>query len=224
LRVFAFEKMLLALRGYVVTKLKFSLLFFLSFNCSSEALFPIQTRVCEPFNENLAAQRSPTKLLKSNAKDQLSQLTFKFDVVGYDENGRTVSEINEVPHVAIPVKNGWLLGSDRGEWGGRLVYKTDDGNQKNIIDDNIKDIYEYSYGYIVVAGLGHMGASKGTIYLVTFKNNNYVAEQIHSLIASPKASWLTSTGELLINHGQMFSSVYTPSGMLYRVDCKNIKN
>jgi hypothetical protein len=207
-----------------VSKFKFSLLFFLSFNCSSEALLPIQTRECETFNESLAAQRSPTKLLKSNAKDQLSELTFKFDVVGYGENGRTVSEIDETPHVAIPVKNGWLLGSDRGEWGGRLVYKTHDGNQKNIIDDNIKDIYEYSYGYIVVAGLGHMGVSRGTIYLVTVKNNNYVAEKIHSLAASPKSSWLTSTGELLINHGQMFSSVYTPTGMLYRVDCKNIKN
>jgi hypothetical protein len=69
-----------------------------------------------------------------------------------------------------------------------------------------------------------MGVSRGTIYLVTVKNNNYVAEKIHSLAASPKSSWLTSTGELLINHGQMFSSVYTPTGMLYRVDCKNIKN
>ncbi len=207
-----------------MSKFKFSLLFFLSYNCASEALLPIQTRECELFNESLAAQRSPTKLLKSNAKDQLSELTFKFDVVGYGEHGRTVSEIDETPHVAIPVKNGWLLGSDRGEWGGRLVYKTHDGNQKNIIDDNIKDIYEYSYGHIVVAGLGHMGVSRGTIYLVTVKDNSYVAEKIHSLAASPKSSWLTSTGELLINHGQMFSSVYTPSGMLYRVDCKNIKN
>ena len=179
---------------------------------------------CEPFNENLAAQRNPTKLSNRNAKEQLAELTFKFDVVGYGENGRTVQEIDETPHVAIPVKNGWLLGSDRGEWGGSLVYKNHDGSQQNIIDDNIEDIYEYSYGYIVIAGLGHMGLSHGNIYLVTVKNNSYVAETLHSLIAPPKTSWLTSTGDLLINHRDHFSSVYTPSGMLYRVDCKNFKS
>ena len=202
--------------------LLFSFFSFFSFHAFSGEASPILEQECEAFNANFAEQLNPTKLLHRNAKEQLAELTFKFDIVSYGNNGRNVQEIDEIPHVALPVDNGWLLGSDRGEWGGSLVFKSNSGEQQNIIDDNIKDIYKYPYGYIVTAGLGHMALSRGSIYLVTMKNKKYVAEKLHSLVAPPKTSWLTSSGELLINHRNHASSVFTSAGNLYRVNCKNI--
>lgn len=202
-------------------RIKLLLLSLCSFHLFAGDSSPIREQECEVFNADFADQQSPTKLLQRNAKDQLAELTFKFNVIGYGENGRNVQEIDETPHVAFPVENGWLLGSDRGEWGGSLVFKSNSGEQQNIIDDNIEDIYKFSYGYIVTAGLGHMGLSRGSIYLVTIENGKYIAEKLHSLVAPPKTSWLTSSGELLINHRGHASSVLTSNGTLYRVSCKN---
>ena len=201
------------------SKLLFISLF--TFNVFAVESSPIETQVCEKFNATLEQQRNPTKLLGSNSKEQLAELTFKFDIIGYDESGRNVEVIDETPQIALALENGWLLGSDHGEWGGQLVFKSHNGEQQNIIDDNIEDVYKFPYGYIVTTGLGHMGLSRGAIYLVTVKDNKFVADKLHRLVAPPSTSWLTSSGDLLINHRGTASTVFKSDGSLYRVNCKN---
>ena len=198
-----------------------SLVAFNSFTTSESGL--IQIRECEAFSPNLADQYSPTKLLERNAKEQLTELSFKYDVLKYRENNDETRIIDIVPDIAFPVKNGWLLSVhfDRMN-GSALVFKKNNGEIQTIIDDYIEDIYKFPYGYVVTAGYSHTGHSSGSIYLVTKKSAAYVAEKIHGLIAKPITSWLTSNGELLINHRDNASSVFTPSGNLYRVSCTNL--
>ena len=144
---------------------------------------PIENIKCEEYNDQAARNRNPNKIL---SKDELLSLTFKFDVVGYGTEGRVVNTVDEVPVVAIKLKDGWLLGSDKGEWGGSLVHKSD-SDEVTIINDNIEDIYEYDFGYIVVAGLSHMGFNSGSIYLVTAKEKgSFESIKLHGLPSAPK--------------------------------------
>jgi len=182
---------------------------------------PIENIECEEYNEQAARNRNPNKVF---SKDELLSLSFKFDVVGYGTEGRVVNTVDEIPVVAIKLKNGWLLGSDKGEWGGSLVHKSEAG-EVTIISDNIEDIYEYDFGYIVVAGLSHMGLNSGSIYLVTeTEKRNFKSIKLHGLPSAPRASWMLENRSVLINFYKEPSIIFTSKGLLKRVQCTNIEN
>ncbi|WP_346838702.1 hypothetical protein [Microbulbifer sp. SAOS-129_SWC] len=130
---------------------------------------------CEEFDPYFADQMTPGKLNHRNGRAQLEQLTFKFDVVGYGPEGRVVNTVDEVPVVALPVEDGWLLGSDRGEWGGNLVLKSNKGETKKLLEANIENIYVFSYGYIATAGLSHLGMNQGSA--VSSNNCNFFMQR-----------------------------------------------
>lgn len=175
---------------------------------------------CEEFDPHIANQLTPGKINYRNGREKLESLTFKFDVVGYGPEGRVVDTVDEVPVVGIPVEGGWLLGSDRGEWGGNLVFKPSKGTTKKLIDDNIEDIYVFPHGYIVTAGLTHMGMDQGSIYLVN--KENYEVTKLYALTSAPKTSWLLKDGNLLINMWSGGSTIYKKNGHLSRIKCTNL--
>lgn len=202
--------------------LKYSV-FYLSFiSCMHAYGDVIPESICEEFDAHLADQLTPGKLTYRNGRERLEQLTFKYDVVGYGVDGRIVDTVDEIPKVALPVNGGWLLGSDRGEWGGTLVFKSSKGEEKKLIDDNIEDIYVYSYGYIVTAGLAHLGMNSGSIYLVEKDSLN--VKKIHALVGAPETSWLLKNGDLLINTWGIESTVFHKNGELSRISCTNLSN
>lgn len=44
-----------------------------------------------------------------------------------------------------PFENGWLIGSDAGEWGGKLTWFNEDGSrQKELINDNIRGLPKWA--------------------------------------------------------------------------------
>jgi len=174
---------------------------------------------CEEFDPYFADQMTPGKLNRRNGREQLERLTFKFDVIGYGPEGRVVNTVDEVPIVALPVEGGWLLGSDRGEWGGNLVLKPKKGKTKKLLEDNIEDIYMFSYGYIATAGLSHLGMDQGSIYLIDKKS--YKVKKLHSLVSAPKTSWLLNNGDLLINMQNGESSIFHKDGKVSRLICSN---
>jgi len=147
-------------------------------------------------------------------------LHFDFDIVGYGPEGRSVETIQEQPVVGVELQHGWLLGSDRGEWGGALVYKTDQA-ENLLLEDNIEDIYKFSSGYIVTAGLSHLGLSGGSIYLIEGDEPNFKSEVLFSLPAAPESSWLLSPSELLVNVEGEMSYLLRDDGTLTKVKCES---
>ena len=207
--------------------LRLILLSLISFNViSATEPSPILTRECEAFSANLAEQLNPTKLIEDNSQEELIELSFKFNELSYRKSNDEIHLIDIVPDIALPVENGWLLGAHLGRRnGGALVLKKSSGELQIIIRDVVEDIYKYPYGYIVTTGVRYhsdLDGSRGAIYLVTIKDKEYLSQKLHSLIASPETSWLTSDWDLLINHRGHPSTVFTADGKLYRVNCKNL--
>jgi hypothetical protein len=62
-------------------------------------------------------------------------------------------------------ENGWLVGSDAGEWGGKLFWLNADGTRKTeLLNDNIRGIVKLGKEVFILSGMAHMGTDEGKIY------------------------------------------------------------
>ena len=125
-----------------------------------------------------------------------SSLAYTTQVVGYDVDGEHVKTIQVVPTHILDAYGGLLLGSDRGEWGGELMFRSRDGSLYRLLDRNVQGIIRMPFGIVVFTGLAHMRMSKGAIYDITQDSNGKVkAERRYDLPGAPsKIRWTTDGG------------------------------
>lgn len=110
------------------------------------------------------------------------------------------SPTRQVPHVALRVDNGWLAGSNRGEWGGELVFIADDGTQRILLHENVEDIYVMGDQAIALTGLAHLSSNRGVVHaLFRDELGDWSTRPWRALPGAPATSWIVETGELLIN-------------------------
>ena len=162
---------------------------------------------------------SQEKLIYKNNKDELQGLSHTATIYSYGKNGQETTSIEQLPQVAVKVWNGWLTGSDRGEWGGELVFVDASGNPEILLNDNIHNIYKTDNGAIVIAGLSHMLSNNGRIYLITKNGTSVDYRILFGLDGAPEESWMTSAGEIYINTSYG-ASVLKTDGTLERVLCE----
>lgn len=146
---------------------------------------------------------SGSKLYRRDSEAHLQAIAFpdQEDVWLPDPSGPNGFRIEKkaverIPDVAVRVEGGWLTGSDRGEWGGELVFAGDEGARVKIMDANVEDIYESGTSYLVVAGSG----DRGQIHrLARDRTGIWTAKFWLSLPGAPRASLLTEAGDLVID-------------------------
>ena len=199
--------------------------------------------LCEKITKRKIDQPKNIKLYKQYAEAQLKLLAINTEIVGYtafDEeqqikeaeskgeqvlievNSSNMIEVREsvvrIPHVALKYEDGWLVGTDSGEWGGELAFIDKDKNMQLILKDNIEDIYKLENRYFVVAGLSHMILSRGTIYELFDQDGDWTYKKIHSLPAAPFSLWIVESGEVLINTNAG-NILLSPEGSLSMAEC-----
>jgi hypothetical protein len=107
---------------------------------------------------------------------------FDFEIVRDEENRTYYSR----PTNSIKVNNGWLIGFDRGEWGGALYWYNNDGTEKYLIKDrNVKDIVTIKNKIFITQGLAHLGGDFGSISKIVFQNDKWVVEKTNNLSGKP---------------------------------------
>lgn len=155
--------------------------------CATEARFPKSS----PDPDQLDARRA-------------KGLVYDAEVVGFGEKGRVAKPIKVVPQVGVRVANGWLLGADRGEWGGELLLRPVAGPTVPLVEDNIRAVFRFANKRIVaVAGLGHIIADSGRLYEVSCeRTGSCSARWWRQLPGSPGEVWMLRSGELLVNTSQ----------------------
>jgi hypothetical protein len=116
---------------------------------------------------------------------------------GYESGEHGVAKIAR-PDFVLPAFDGVLLGSDRGEWGGELVFRDRDGKFHQLINRNVRGIVRTPSGIVVFVGLAHLFGSAGGIYRVDLgADGAVVATLIHDLRGSPGAIQWTTHGDLV---------------------------
>lgn len=158
---------------------------------------------------------SRTKLYYATASRKLEQLKYPAEVLSYGaadeaqqkEAGADIIEVHpgnlmehresieQTPHVALRVEDGWLVGGNRGEWGGELAFVGDDRRTRQILDDNVQDIHRLGTRIVATTGLAHMGLRRGRIVeLERQPDGQWQARPWRTLPGTPATSVATPNG------------------------------
>ena len=110
-------------------------------------------------------------------------------------------------------KNYTFIGSDKGEWGGKLEVVDKKGKSKILLYDNIIEMIFHNKSLYVFTGLAHMGMNHGAIYKVNSLNHSPTLERLTLLAGQPsaifkkknksKASFLIVTADGLVGYEQL---------------------
>lgn len=126
----------------------------------------------------------------------------------------------EDPVVGIKIGNNWLLGSNRGEWGGHIAARMGNDPIEVLEYANVEDIYRFPNGRIVaVTGIAHLFINRG--YLQTIEQagqNSWQVTKWRKLPGAPRSSWLVAPDQLLVNtlNG---SIIISQDGRIRLADC-----
>jgi hypothetical protein len=150
-----------------------------------------------PYGSELGIQ--PRRLYA--ASDVGGMGMFKYQIVFPSPPGYPKRSAEVHPNVATPAFDGWLLGGNRGEFGGELMYQIGyEGAVHKLLDENVEDLYKLPFGFVVTTGLAHMGYDGGSLYLVTRTSKDLPrASKLAELPAAPQTSWFLRSGDILIN-------------------------
>lgn len=118
-----------------------------------------------------------------------------------------------VPDVALHLDDGWLIGSDDGEWGGELMYIDDAKRMEVVAIQNIQGLHRLGSRVVVVSGLAHM-SNYGAIYELVRQGTDWRIQPWRGLPAAPAGSSMTTSGELLVQTSGGGAILITPSGAM----------
>lgn len=137
--------------------------------------------------------------------------SYPAEMTGFDETGAHVQHFLQKADYVFNAFGGELLGADRGEWGGELVFRDANGSVHPLLKRNVRGIVRMPFGVIVFTGLSHMGRSTGAIFRIAKRNDGaVVATRLHALRGAPGDVRWTTHGDLV------FSVRYASRGHLFR--------
>jgi hypothetical protein len=143
--------------------------------------------------ENGRIKISPNK---RGDKDELAKLPG--NVREYVEKNRTVGNGTGQIHVE-PYENGWLVGSDAGEWGGILTWYGDDASQKKeLIKDNVRGIARIGNEVLVLSGLAHLSDDNGKIWKLGKDEKGEIKATLLKELGSQPQGFVVKDKDLLV--------------------------
>lgn len=114
--------------------------------------------------------------------------------------GRTVDEGLRGRRVVQKVADGYLIGTDAGEWGGALWWFSPDGKtMKKLGEQNVHGLLSLDGKYYALTGLAHLGIDEGAIVDAAPDGaGGWVAKPVTDLGSKPNAFITDSDGSVLV--------------------------
>ncbi len=125
-----------------------------------------------------------------------------------------------VPDFAVAIDGGWLVASNRGEFGGEVVFVGEDGTRQLVMLGPIDDILRLGDRWIVVDGIWHLTMNVGMLHALRRVDGAWLAEPWRRLPSSTKAQWLTTTGELLVQTSSGGTLLIAADGTMRMAPCQ----
>ncbi|MFP3943930.1 MAG: hypothetical protein ACLFWF_08560, partial [Alphaproteobacteria bacterium] len=100
-------------------------------------------------------------------------------VWSYRNERLTFEKSSYEDHPTVTLPDGELVRTDRGEFGGSLVWRPNSGEEVTLVDDNTSYIFQAGDHFISIHGLAHRLSSYGFAALITRdKDNQFTAKEI----------------------------------------------
>lgn len=111
-----------------------------------------------------------------------------------------LSKFSDTSTVIYKLSNGYLEGTDNGEWGGRLSFNSQDTITRriDILKGNINSIFRYNQNIYLLEGLAHLNMSEGKLIRLTENNGIWKYKVVLDLKDKPYAYTVTKENELYI--------------------------
>jgi len=139
--------------------------------------------------------------------------------LAYD--GTAPDKIRQIPNVALKVPDGWLVGTDRGEWGGELVHLPARGASQVVYEANIANIVQLDRRLVAVSGIAHMISNSGFLLRIEKDDmERYTAVPWKRLPAAPETSWRIEGSRLLVNTLDGGSVIIDANGGIRMAECR----
>lgn len=111
----------------------------------------------------------------------------------------------------IAAFGGELLGSDRGEFGGELAFRSQEGRIIPLVGKNVKALYKTPSGYVAITGLAHLSTNEGEALSITHTGpNRFKVDRIALLPAAPIQTRLLPGGTVEM---RLFEGDFSPAGL-----------
>ncbi|WP_299684122.1 hypothetical protein [uncultured Dokdonia sp.] len=153
----------------------------------------------------------PLKVFKENGENRFEwtnerwdkKTDFKFEIKPTTENRTYFSR----PTSSLKVKNGWLIGFNKGEWSGALFWFSENGKESYLVKEkNVHNILQLGDRIYITQGLSHLGGDFGTVSEIAFNKKWFVAKTeklsgcpFQSIIFNDKLLILTTKNIILAN-------------------------
>lgn len=139
-----------------------------------------------------------TKIREQYKGPTITILPFKIDKIPASAYSYHVQQVDD----------GWLIGSDGGEWGGELSWFNLDGSKKKgLINENVRGLVKSSTGIFVVTGLNHLAISMGKIFHIEKREDgNWETKLLVDFRERPHTFTQESTDSLLVVAGNRAQS------------------
>lgn len=127
----------------------------------------------------------------------------------------------QVPDVALRVEDGWIAGSNRGEWGGELLHVGDDGQHQLLSSDNTLDIFRVGDRLIAITEKPMREDGSQLQQLTRSDAGHWVSLPWRALPARVWDAALLDSGELWIGGIGGISVVVNSVGQMRTAPCVN---
>lgn len=127
-------------------------------------------------------------IANSSAKRELNYSEYEFDVKLLN-NKLEVSKAESNNKSVLKLSNGTLIGSNHGEWGGKLIFIPDDKNQSEIVikEGNLKFVFLFQNKIYFIEGLAHGSFNSGDLYQLNYSENKFAYKSLIHFEDSPEA-------------------------------------
>jgi hypothetical protein len=128
---------------------------------------------------------------------ELKGLAYDVDVGGEEGKHRRA---RLTPAVGVKTAGGFLVGADRGEWGGELMFLGGHAPPVRLLGENTSGIFHLGSRIVVVTGLAHLLHNGGALYLASSVGpGKYEVSYWKTLPGAPRQSGILDDGSLYVS-------------------------
>ncbi|WP_289665067.1 hypothetical protein [Flavobacterium panacagri] len=145
----------------------------------------ISTNVCPQSKIQLPKNYKQTNIPKANSKEHQNLNYSKDTSIRLQNNKIEVFPTPKGTNSELKFNNGVLIGSNNGEWGGKLIYK--EGKEEiKIKEGNIISIFTLNGKIYFLEGLAHLSINYGEIYEINYFEEKFTYRKIMDLPDEPQ--------------------------------------